>query len=123
MPNSMPLELVLAGSLMGLFIYELQRAIHYRIFNGTLRFAVEAAITLSLTAAGICSIYLFIKYWLATAWYWPVVLFLLKLITTPPLSIIAGRLLSNQMLAAVAFVGWPVCAYWYYTVIERIAID
>jgi hypothetical protein len=122
MPQSMPFELLIASSLMSLFVYEMQRAVRYHIYDGKMRLTVESIITLSLTAASVCGVYLFVKYWLATAWYWPVLLLLIKLITVPISSILIASVCGARLVALIALVGWPICAYWCLRIIDRLAL-
>ena len=113
----LPLTLIFAFIAFFGFLNTHQR--HARNFQGVSQ-AYYLALILSVSIGSIVGLGLLIYYGIKTAWYWPVLLFIVgSLIGGFPfgwLDAVVG-LLGMSLLS---FIGWPIAAYIMYRIVSQL---
>ena len=126
MSNALPLDLMLAAFVLNYLLFNLQYAIRKAIFMGRWRPVTDFILNFSFVAGCFCALFLSFKYWQATSWYWPIILFLVLQVTTVIFEIIVTGVLGKTRaravsMAVVGLAGWPFAAIRVYNSIQRIA--
>jgi len=126
MPESLPLDLLLAAFVLNDLLYHLYSAINKKLFMGRWRPFTDLLLNLSFVTGCFSALFLAYNYWQVTSWYWPIVLFLILQVTTLIFEMIVDGLLGNTRARAVflsilGLVGWPFAAIWVYNSIQGIA--
>jgi hypothetical protein len=114
MPTSLSFSVIIAFTFFYGFVNTHER--HSSQFQGASQ-TYLMALNLSVIAGIIIGLGLLIFYGIQTAWYWPIVLFIVGNI----LSGVLFALLDNIVgifLSPLGFVGWPIFAYWFYRIIS-----
>lgn len=79
------------------------------------------ALQLSTMAGVITGLGLLVFYAIQSEWYWPLVLFLVTAITAGISFALLDAVLGAFAVSLISFAGWPICAYWSYSVIASLA--
>ncbi len=121
MPRSLPLNLVLAWSL--LFCFLLAHEYHERQSKRSLQFAsthLLKAVEISGLLGFFTGLVILIYYFIVVAWYWPIVLFVGGSIFGAMMMGMLSSLIGEESLSKRAFIGWPLSALWAISIIHEL---
>lgn len=108
---------VLYFCLFGNFVYYQQ--LHVRDFQGGSR-VFELILSVSAFAGMITGLVYLIYYGWTVVWWAPVVIFIVGLLFTV-VGVVIELLLGKFTLSLSGFIGWPVCAYFMFHYVPKVA--
>ena len=101
--------LAFAWCLLAAFLFAQQSEIHrFKGASQVYLFALNVSAILGLLA----SIALFVYGFFQLAWYWPLALLVTSVLTSAIFVEVGEKIVSRFVLAVIAFIGWPLSAFW-----------
>jgi len=117
MGESLPISLAVVYIAFFGFLNTHQR--HATRFEGASR-AYHMALYGSLILGSLVGLGLLIYYGVQTAWYWPIVLFLIGSVLGGLIFAFLDVSLGLLVMSLASFLGWPICAYIMYKIIRHL---
>lgn len=108
---------VLFYCLFGIFVYYQQ--LHVRDFQGASK-EFELILSVSAFAGMITGLVYLIYYGWTVVWWAPIVIFVIGLLFTF-VGVVIEQLLGKFTLSLSGFIGWPICAYFMFHYIPKVA--
>ena len=118
MPEAIPLSLFIAYIAFFGFLNTHQRhSARYAGASETYRLALNISLLLGI----LVGLWLLVYYGSLTAWYWPIVLFLIGSLMGGVIFGLLEIALGMLPLSLAGFIGWPISAYIMYEIFKQLS--